>query len=89
METKQEEEPASSVLEGKTIVASGKLEHFTREEIEQFIEKHGGRSTSSVSKNTDFLLAGENTGPNKLSRAKELGIPIISEEEFLKMVGEE
>ncbi|MBN2172880.1 MAG: NAD-dependent DNA ligase LigA [Bacteroidales bacterium] len=76
----------SDKLAEKTIVASGKLEHFSREGIKTVIQQHGGRPSSSVSKITDYLLAGENTGPNKLARAKELNIPIITEEEFLKMI---
>jgi DNA ligase (NAD+) len=78
----------SGILSGKTIVASGRLEKFSREEIKTFIETHGGKAASSVSGKTDYLLAGENIGPNKLARARELNVPVISEEEFLKMVQE-
>lgn len=77
---------SSDKLKSKTIVASGKLTNYSREEIKATIEKHGGKAASSVSGNTDFLLAGENIGPNKLARARELGIPIISEEEFEAMI---
>ena len=77
----------SNRLEGKTIVASGKLNHFSREEIKAVIMQHGGKPASSVSGKTDYLLAGENTGPNKLSRANELKVPVISEEEFITMIG--
>ena len=73
-------------LAGKTIVASGKLNNYSREEIKQVILENGGKPASSVSKKTDFLLAGENIGPNKLAKAKELGIPVINEEEFLRMI---
>ena len=76
----------SDKLAGKVIVASGKLDNFSREEIKQVIMENGGKPSSSVSKKTDFLLAGENIGPNKLAKAKELGIPIITEDEFLKMI---
>ncbi len=76
----------SDKLEGKTIVASGKLENFSREEIKQVILEHGGKPVSSVSKKTDFLLAGENIGPNKLAKAKELGVEILDETEFLKLI---
>jgi DNA ligase (NAD+) len=76
----------SDKLKGKTIVASGKLERFSREEIEEVIRQHGGRPASSVSKKTDFLLAGENIGPNKLAKARELNVPIINEDEFRKMI---
>lgn len=86
LEEEKSAETISGALQGKTIVASGKLERFTREEIKEVIENHGGRPASSVSKNTDFLLAGENIGPNKLTKARELGIPIINEQEFLDMI---
>ncbi|MCD4737233.1 MAG: NAD-dependent DNA ligase LigA, partial [Bacteroidales bacterium] len=76
----------SGKLLGKTIVASGKLQNYSREEIKSVIEQNGGKAASSVSNKTDFLLAGENIGPNKLAKAKELNIPIISEQEFLEMV---
>jgi DNA ligase (NAD+) len=79
-------EMTSQTLAGKSIVASGKLQYFSREEIKDCIEQNGGKAASSVSKKTDYLLAGENTGPNKLAKANELGIPIISEDEFLKMI---
>ncbi len=78
----------SNKLGGKSIIASGKLDHFSREEINRTIEEHGGKPVSSVSKNTDYLLAGENIGPNKLAKAKELGISIIDEDTFLKMIEE-
>jgi DNA ligase (NAD+) len=85
-EMHQTGKPATDKLKGKTFVASGRLEHFSREEIKEVIESHGGKAASSVSTKTDYLLAGENIGPNKLEKAKELGIPIISEEEFLRMI---
>ncbi len=76
----------SDKLVNKTIVASGKLANFSRDEIKQVILENGGKPASSVSKKTDFLLAGENIGPNKLAKAKELGIHIITEDEFVKMI---
>jgi DNA ligase (NAD+) len=79
--------PLSDKLKGKTIVASGRLEHFSREAIEETIRQHGGKPASSVSKKTDFLLAGENVGPNKLEKARELNVRVITEDEFLKMIG--
>jgi DNA ligase (NAD+) len=79
--------PKSSKLEGLSIIASGKLQNFSRDEIKKVIEDNGGKAVSSVSKKTDYLLAGENIGPNKLAKARELNIPIISEEEFLGMIG--
>ena len=88
MELKDKLETKSDKLMGKTIVASGKLQNYSREDIKEVIMQHGGKPASSVSKNTDFLLAGENIGPNKLTKAQELGVPIISEEEFEGMIGD-
>ncbi len=85
-ELKEEVKIKSDKLKGKIIVASGKLENFSREEIKQVILEHGGKPVSSVSKKTDYLLAGENIGPNKLAKAKELGIKIIDEGAFLEMI---
>ena len=76
----------SNKLEGKTIIASGKLMNFSREEIKQAISDHGGKAVSSVTKKVDYLIAGENIGPNKLAKANELGIPVITEEEFMGMI---
>jgi len=68
-------------LEGKTFVVTGTLQRYTREEIEDLIARHGGRAASSVSKNTDYLVAGEKAG-SKLAKAKQLGVAVISEEQF-------
>jgi len=89
LEMEGSQEPRTDKLAGKTIVASGKLSNFSRDEIKAVIEQHGGKAATSVSGKTDFLLAGENTGPNKLARAKELNIPVIREVEFLGMIQEE
>ncbi len=75
----------SDKLAGKTIVATGSLENYTREEIKQAIRQAGGKPSSSVSKKTDYLLAGENAG-SKLDKAKKLGIKIITEEQFRGMI---
>ena len=69
------------VFEGMSIVATGSLKSFTREEIEEAIISNGGKAASSVSKKTSFVVAGENAG-SKLAKAEELGIEVISEEEF-------
>ena len=74
----------SQVLAGKTIVVTGTLKNFSRSEIAQVIKDNGGKTSSSVSKKTDFVLIGENPG-SKLDKAQKLGIDIISEEEFMKM----
>lgn len=70
---------------GKTFVLTGSLEHYSREEASEIIEKMGGKTSSSVSKKTDYVLAGEDAG-SKLKKAQELGIIIISEEEFITML---
>ncbi len=68
-------------LSGKTFVVTGTLEKYTRDQIETLIELHGGHPTSSVSKSTDFLIAGEKAG-SKLDKANKLGVRVISEAEF-------
>ena len=73
------------VFEGMSIVATGSLKSFTREEIEEAIISNGGKAASSVSKKTSFVVAGENAG-SKLVKAEELGIEVISEEEFQRRV---
>ena len=72
-------------LEGKTLVVTGKLTQYTRDEIHELISAQGGRAASSVSKNTDYLIAGENAG-SKLTKAQELGVEVISESEFRDLV---
>jgi DNA ligase (NAD+) len=72
-------------LSGKSIVVTGTMEKYTREEIESLIERYGGRATSSVSKSTDFVVAGEKAG-SKLDKAQRLGVTVISEAEFEKMI---
>lgn len=76
------------VLEGKTIVISGTFSEHSRDEYKQMIEDYGGKNSGSVSKKTDFILAGENMGPAKLDKARELGVKLVSEEEFLEMIKE-
>ncbi|MDY7009810.1 MAG: NAD-dependent DNA ligase LigA [Planctomycetota bacterium] len=88
MSAEQAEAPAGGgALAGKTIVVTGTLENYSRSEIKGMIERHGGRAASSVSKKTDFVLAGENPG-SKADKAKTLGVTIISEEQFTKMIKE-
>lgn len=79
--------PAGDALSGKTIVISGTFSHHSRDEYKEIIEREGGKNAGSISKKTSFVLAGENMGPAKLDKCKTLGIPIISEDEFLKMIG--
>lgn len=71
-------------LTGKTIVVTGTLTKFSRDEIKEFIHTHGGKPAGSVSKKTDYVVAGESAG-SKLDKAKELGVPVLTEEEFLKL----
>ncbi len=78
-------EKADGRFTGKTFVLTGTLEHYTREEAGAIIEKFGGKTSSSVSKKTDFVLAGENPG-SKLTKAQSLGIRVISEAEFEGMI---
>lgn len=77
------DEPTSNVLEGKTFVVSGVFSKFSRDEIKAAVEQHGGKNVGSISKKTDYLLAGDKMGPSKLQKAEDLGIPIISEEDFI------
>ena len=74
-------------LEGKVIVISGVFSEYSRDEYKDLIEKNGGKNSSSVSGNTSFILAGENMGQSKKEKADELGVPMISESEFLKIIG--
>ena len=85
---KSTKENGLGVLKGNNIVVTGTLENFTRQQIEQAIKDNGGKSTSSVSKNTTFVLAGENPG-SKIKKAQELGIKIINENQFLELIQKE
>ncbi len=80
------EEPVSARLEGKTIVISGTFEEMSRNELKELIERNGGKSTSSVSSNTDYIIAGEDMGPSKREKAQKLGVPLITLNDFLEMV---
>lgn len=79
-----QKEKQSEKLKGLSIVVSGKIENYSREAIKQLIEENGGKAVSAISTKTSYLLAGENIGAQKLERAKKLGIPIISAEDFFK-----
>ncbi|MGM9687997.1 MAG: NAD-dependent DNA ligase LigA [Alloprevotella sp.] len=80
---------ASEALLGKTIVISGTFAQHSREEYKTMIEAHGGKNVGSISKKTSFVLAGEGVGPSKLEKATKLGIPLVSEEDFLAMLSGE
>ena len=83
----KEEEQLSDSLSGLSIVISGVFAHHSRDEYKHMIEQHGGKNVGSVSAKTSFILAGENMGPAKLEKAARLGVKIVSEEEFLHMIG--
>ena len=73
-------------LAGKSIVISGVFAHHSRDEYKEIIEKNGGKNVGSISKKTSFILAGDNMGPSKLEKANKLGIPIVNEDDFLKLL---
>ena len=75
----------SSVLEGKTLVVTGKLVEYTRGEIKALITQHGGKAGSSISSKTDYLVAGEKAG-SKLTKAQSLGVPVLTEAEFRNLI---
>ena len=81
----KENELIDDRFSNKTFVITGKLDKYSRDEVEEIIERHGGKASSSVSKKTDYVLAGEDAG-SKLTKAEGLGIKIISEEEFEEMI---
>ena len=78
----------SNVLQGKTFVVSGVFSRFSRDEIKAHVERHGGKISGSISGKTDYLLAGDKMGPEKLKKAEKLGVPIISEDEYLEMINQ-
>ncbi|MGB0916020.1 MAG: NAD-dependent DNA ligase LigA [Flavobacteriales bacterium] len=85
-EIEESGEPTSNVLEGKSFVVSGVFSQFSRDEVKAAVEQHGGKNVGSISKKTDYVLAGDKMGPSKLKKAEDLGIPIISEEDFIGMI---
>ncbi|MDF1560474.1 MAG: NAD-dependent DNA ligase LigA [Bacteroidales bacterium] len=75
-------------LEGKRVVISGTFKNFTRDQLKEAVEAAGGKISSSVSGNTSFIIAGSDMGPAKRAKATDLGVPLVSEDEFVKMVEE-
>lgn len=88
MEVIRSQESGADLLGGKSFVVSGVFAQFSRDEIKAMIEQYGGKNTGSVSGATDYLLAGDKMGPAKLKKATDLGVTIISEAEFLSMIGQ-
>lgn len=81
-----EKESASNKLDGATFVVSGVFNAFSRDEVKELIEANGGKNVSSVSSKTKYLLAGDGMGPAKLKKATDLGVQILSEDEFIQMI---
>jgi len=81
----EENETTDLRFDGKIFVLTGALDKFSRKEAEEIIEKFGGKTSSSVSKKTDYVLAGEDSG-SKLTKATELGVKVITEKEFEEMI---
>lgn len=79
----------SDKLDNKTFVVSGTFQHFSRDEIKQKIEANGGKVVSSISKKLDYLIAGDKMGPSKLDKAKKLNVTMISEDDFIQMIGQQ
>ncbi len=77
----------SNILAGKTVVVSGVFTQVSRDELKQLIEEHGGKNGSSISSKTDYVVAGDKMGPSKLEKASKLGIQILSEQDFLNLIG--
>lgn len=83
----EENKKLSDILKGKSVVVSGVFKNYSRDQMKQLIEQHGGKASGSVSSKTSYLLAGDESGPAKLEKAAQLGVNVISEEEFLKLIG--
>jgi DNA ligase (NAD+) len=86
MEMEATGKEGSTILEGKSFVISGVFSQNSREELKELILQHGGKNSGSISAKTDYVLAGDNMGPSKYQKAQELGIPLISEEQFMSMI---
>lgn len=84
--SKEQTAGRTNTLEGKSIVISGIFTHHSRDEYKALIEQHGGKNVGSISGKTSFILAGDNMGPSKLQKAEKLGVPLMSEDEFLSMI---
>ena len=87
-EVEDSDAPSSNILEGKSFVVSGVFTEFSRDKLKETIEQNGGKNVGSISKKTDFVLAGDKMGPSKLKKAEDLGVQIISEQDFIAMIVE-
>ncbi len=88
LEMKESDLPSSNILEGNSFVVSGVFDNHSRDELKKLVEKFGGKNTSSISAKTGYLIAGNNMGPAKKNKAEKLGIPIITEDEFITMISD-
>ena len=82
----ESQENITTVLKDKIFVVSGVFTIFTRNDLKKSIEDNGGKVASSISKKTSYIVAGDNMGPSKLQKAEILGIPIITENDYLEMI---
>ena len=82
-----DEQSGTDKLSGMSIVISGVFAKHSRDEYKEIIERNGGNNKSSISAKTSFVLRGDNMGPEKLKKAEALGIRLVTEDEFLEMVG--
>lgn len=80
-------DPLGDTLAGKAVVVSGVFSHYSRSEWKAMIEQHGGKNVGSISRKTDYVLAGDNMGPSKREKAELLGIPMLTETEFIALIG--
>ena len=78
----------SNILEGKSVVISGKFVGLSRDDVKALVERHGGRNLAAVSANVDFVVAGDNMGPAKRQKAEKLGVKILSEAEFMALIAQ-
>ena len=81
----ERDESVPRTLEGLTIVATGSLQHYTRDSVKEAIISRGGKASGSVSKKTDYVVVGENAG-SKAAKAEELGVPVLDEEAFVRLL---
>ncbi|MGB5648421.1 MAG: BRCT domain-containing protein, partial [Muriicola sp.] len=84
--TEEQLQNQTELLKGRTLVVSGVFENIERTELKKLIEDNGGKVSSSISSKTSYLVAGNNMGPSKRAKAESLGVPIISEADFKKLI---